>query len=62
MQKLRSQGGFMPLNSKSSPEQIQNLFGCSKKTFKIAIGGLYKQRFIEITDTGIKLASQKGNK
>ena len=59
MQKLRTQGGFMPLNNKSSPEQIQKLFGCSKKTFKIAIGSLYKQRFIEITDTGIKLPTQK---
>lgn len=62
MQKLRTQGGFMPLNNKSSPEQIQKLFGCSKKTFKIAIGSLYKQRFIEITDTGIKLPTQKGSK
>jgi uncharacterized protein len=62
MTKLRSQGGFMPLNSKSPPEQISKLFGCSKKTFKMAIGNLYKKRFIVITDDGIKVASQNGNK
>lgn len=62
LNKLRMQGGFMPLNSKSSPEQIQKLFGCSKKTFKMAIGGLYKKRLIVITDEGIKLTAQNGSK
>ena len=55
LNKLRLQGGYMPLNSKSSPEQISQLFGCSKKTFKMAIGKLYKERVITITDDGIKL-------
>ncbi|MCM8530390.1 MAG: S1-like domain-containing RNA-binding protein [Lentisphaeraceae bacterium] len=62
LEKMRLQGGYIPLNSKSSPEHISKLFKCSKKTFKMAIGSLYKERLITITDDGIKLAPQKGNK
>ena len=58
LKKLKLQAGFMPVNSKTPPDQIYNLFGVSKKTFKMAIGALYKERKIEITDTGIKLASK----
>ena len=31
------------------------LFGVSKKTFKRAVGDLYKKRLIELTDAGIQL-------
>jgi hypothetical protein len=31
------------------------MFGISKKTFKKAIGGLYKSKLITIEDNGIKL-------
>lgn len=52
---LKRQGGFLPLNDKSSPEAISRLFGESKKTFKAAIGTLYKQRLISIDHDGIRL-------
>ncbi|MET3559091.1 putative RNA-binding protein (virulence factor B family) [Streptococcus rupicaprae] len=39
---LESQGGFMTLNDKSSPEDIQAIFGISKGQFKKALGGLMK--------------------
>lgn len=52
---LREQGGFLPLSDKSPPEAIYAQFGESKKTFKAAIGGLYKQRLIRIDDDGIRL-------
>jgi predicted RNA-binding protein (virulence factor B family) len=52
---LQKEGGFVALNDKSTPEKIAELFGVSKKTFKQAIGALYKKRLITITDDGIRL-------
>lgn len=46
---------FIALNDKSDPEDIYDYFGVSKKTFKRAVGALYKERLIEISDDGIKL-------
>ena len=53
---LREQGGYLPYNDKSEPQAIYDYFGMSKKTFKMALGALYKERKIEFTQTGIKLA------
>jgi len=58
IQKLTQNGGFMPLTDKTSPEKISDIFGVSKKTFKKAIGALYKSRKIEILDSGIKLENK----
>jgi predicted RNA-binding protein (virulence factor B family) len=56
LDKLQSaEGQFLPFNDKADPSEIRFYFKMSKKTFKKAIGNLYKQRKIEITDTGIKL-------
>lgn len=52
---LRKHGGFAPVHDKSAPELIAGLFGMSKKAFKKAIGGLYKERIICIEDDGIRL-------
>ena len=52
---LEKSNGFLPLHDKSSPEQIKHLIGESKKTFKRAIGDLYKQRKIDILKDGIRL-------
>ncbi|MBT7539737.1 MAG: hypothetical protein HN683_10385, partial [Gammaproteobacteria bacterium] len=38
---------------------IRQLLGMSKKSFKKAIGGLYKQRVINISDEGISLNNLK---
>ncbi len=51
---LEAQGGFLPYHDKSDPEDIYNFFGMSKKSFKMAIGNLFKQKIIEITDHGIR--------
>ena len=42
----------------SWPEDIYSLFGISKKTFKKAIGALYKKKLITIDTNGIKLAQK----
>lgn len=52
---LRQKGGFLPLHDKSSPLDIQRAFGESKKSFKNAIGHLYKQGAIQIEVQGIRL-------
>ncbi|MGN1236939.1 MAG: GntR family transcriptional regulator, partial [Bacteroidaceae bacterium] len=46
---------FVALSDKSSPQDIYDVYGVSKKTFKRAVGALYKERLIEITDDGIRL-------
>ncbi len=56
MQQLSdSRTGFLPLNDKSAPEAIKKELQMSKKTFKKAIGTLYKQRMITIESDGIRL-------
>lgn len=50
--------GFLPFNAKSDAEAIKKEFQLSKKAFKKAIGGLYKDRIIEITDSGMKLVKK----
>ena len=52
---IKAQGGFMPVTDKSPPEEIYRLFGVSKKTYKQAIGALYKKRLITFEDTGTRL-------
>jgi predicted RNA-binding protein (virulence factor B family) len=55
LEHLERHGGFMPITEKSSPEEIYALFGVSKKTYKKAIGALYKSRKITFEDGGTKL-------
>lgn len=54
LQILDEHKGFLPVNDHSAAEEIYDLFGVSKKKFKIALGGLYKKRLILITEEGIK--------
>jgi len=51
---LADNGGRLPFGDKSSPDDIRNKFQVSKKVFKKAIGVLYKQQKIKITDQGIE--------
>ncbi|MDK9770789.1 S1 RNA-binding domain-containing protein [Vibrio sp. B181a] len=53
---LEKKGGFLPLNDKSSPEAIFEMFRTSKGTYKKTIGGLYKAGKIVIEKDGIRLA------
>jgi len=54
-EKLKKENGFIPLNDNSSPEIIKRELEMSKNSFKKAIGGLYKEEIINITDQGIKI-------
>lgn len=55
LQYLKDNGGTCDLGDKSAAEDIYSRFGVSKKTFKKAVGDLYKQRIITISEDGIKL-------
>ncbi|MDQ3536848.1 MAG: GntR family transcriptional regulator, partial [Bacteroidota bacterium] len=56
-QHLKNAGGFLPYHDKSDPEEIQKEFKISKKIFKKAIGGLYKQGLIHVSNEGIRIVS-----
>ena len=54
---INSYDGVLPFTEKASPEVIARETGMSKNEFKRAVGRLYKERKIVITDEGkIKLS------
>lgn len=54
--KLKATGGFLPFNDTSAPEVIKGELQLSKNAFKRAIGRLYKEGAIIITEEGIRLS------
>jgi hypothetical protein len=52
---LKENGGFMPYNDKSSPEDIKREFNTSKNYFKMTLGGLMKQKLISQDKDGTRL-------
>lgn len=59
---IREHGGRINLNDKSPAEEIYDVFGVSKKTFKKAVGDLYKKRLIVLNEDGIALAGKPEKK
>lgn len=55
LDELKASRGFLRLNDDSHPEDIKTVLKMSKKTFKKAIGTLYRQKLIEIKTDGIYL-------
>ena len=55
MDTLQQRGGFIAVTDKSRPKMIADLFGISKKTYKKAIGNLYKKKLITLEKEGIRL-------
>lgn len=58
LEELRASRGYLRLNDNSNPEDIKTVLKMSKKTFKKAIGALYKEKRIEIKDDGIYLVKE----
>ena len=56
LKRLDEAGGRLPLSDKSPAEEIARYFQCSKKSFKKAIGALYKARRIVIDEREIRKA------
>ena len=55
LQYIKDHDGYTPLNDKSAAEDIYDAFEVSKKTFKKAVGDLYKKRLIVLVEDGIRL-------
>jgi uncharacterized protein len=55
LNKLKENNGFLPITDSSAPNAIYDILNMSKKTFKKAVGSLYKQRLIGLEKEGIRL-------
>ena len=55
---IEDHGGFLELTDKSDPEEIREVMQMSKKSFKKAIGNLYKSRLITIESDGLMLVKK----
>ena len=55
MKALKQEDGFLPLHDKSDPDEIKKRLAMSKKLFKKAVGGLYKDGIINLEEKGIRL-------
>ena len=58
LDKLEINYGLLYLSDKSTPEEIKDELQMSKKNFKKAIGGLYRDKKIEILEDKIKLIAE----
>lgn len=58
LDKLKKAGGYLPFNDASDPNDIALEFGISKKAFKKAIGGLFKDRVIMFVEDGFRLVTE----
>lgn len=58
LDELRASRGFLRLTDNSHPEDIKTVLKMSKKTFKKAIGALYKEKRIELKEDGIYLVPE----
>ena len=56
---IQKQGGFMAITDKTQPKIIADLFGVSKKSFKKAVGNLYKKRWIVLEKDGMRLQEKR---
>ena len=59
LRELNSNGGFIALNDKADPDEIQQHLQMSKKSYKEAIGGLYRDRMIDFYRNGIRLIAEE---
>jgi predicted RNA-binding protein (virulence factor B family) len=57
---LEENDGYLAVHDNSPPGVIYNLFGSSKKNFKLAVGLLYRRRQIILESEGIRLKRESG--
>jgi predicted RNA-binding protein (virulence factor B family) len=58
LQALQLQGGKIPFDDKSTPEEIRKAFGVSKNTFKLALSALYRNRKILFEEGGTRMTPE----
>ena len=59
LEHIKSHGGRCPLGDKSAADDIYKTFQVSKKTYKKAVGDLYKRRLITIGEDGMSISLNK---
>ena len=52
---MKEENGSLSLTDSSTPEEIKAKLQISKKAFKKAIGALYRERLVKLTDKGVEL-------
>jgi uncharacterized protein len=52
---LQENGGYLPYHDKTDPDTIYDVFGMSKKTFKMTLGNLYRERKVVLDSGGVRL-------
>ena len=57
-ERIKEAGGEIPFTDRSDSEDIMREFGVSKKTFKRAVGTLYRSRRIELLPESIRLTKK----
>ncbi len=55
LEKLKANNGFLDITDKSDAQYVMYQLEMSKKTFKKAVGALYRQRIIRLEEDGIYL-------
>ena len=58
LDKIKDSGGSLEVTSKTSADVISDMFGVSRKKFKVALGYLYKKELITISENSISLAKK----
>lgn len=53
LERLQESGGFLPYTDKTASDELNKAFGVSKKTFKRAVGTLYKKHLIRLEENGL---------
>lgn len=56
LERVKGAGGSVSVTTKSSPEEIERLFGMSKKAFKAAVNLLISAGSLKLTQEGLSLA------
>ena len=54
LERLHREGGFLPFNDRTSPDEIRAEFGLSKASFKRLIGTLQREGKLTIESQGIR--------
>ena len=56
LSELNARGGYWAISDQSSAEEIHEELGVSKRTFKQAVGALFRKRLIRLEERGIRIA------
>lgn len=60
-EEIKNSNGVIPLGDKSSPDDIYKRFQISKGAFKKAIGALYKERKVVVSDYEVRLSDAEAD-